>query len=134
MTNLAAQALFEAAYQQLGASSTLGAKITGIYSHVPEGAVVPYITLGLGTMNDWSSKSFTGQEHLFDVHIWSGDPGGKEVRDITDILHETLQAADLTLEGHKLISLNFTFFENFFDVNGDVTHGILRFRARTVKT
>ena len=69
-----------------------------------------------------------------DIHIWSGENGGGQVRSLADQVVTLLSGQSLTLTGHQLVELKFTFFENFFDGDGQVRHGILRFRAKTIQT
>lgn len=134
MTSFAAESLQNALYVTLKADSALMANLSGIFDHVPEGSMLPYITLGEGSLRDWSSKTHQGQEHLFDVHLWSEKVGGKEIREMADQVNSLLDNAALTLSGHQLVTLRFVFFENFFDAEGRVRHGIMRFRARTLST
>ena len=134
MTQFGAQSLWQAIYDKLTADSLLMAQISGIFDPVPEGEELPYLTIGEGSMRDWSAKDFIGQEHLIDIHIWSGKRGGGEVRALSDRVAALLAGQNLTLTGHQLVGLEFTFFENFFDGDGQVRHGILRFRAKTIQT
>jgi len=134
MTQLSTQSLWQAIYDKLASDVILMAKISGIYDPTPEGIDLPYLTIGEGSARDWSAKNFTGQEHLLDVHIWSGLKGGGQVRDLADNVVSLLADQKLTVTGHQLVRLEFTFFENFFDGDGQVHHGILRFRAKTIQT
>lgn len=134
MTTLSAQSLWQAIHDKLVGDSILMTEISGIHDPAPEGQTLPYLTIGEGVVQDWSAKDFTGQEHLMDIHIWSGNPGGGQVRSLADQVITLLSGQGLTLTGHQLVGLEFTFFENFFDDNGQVRHGILRFRARTIQT
>ena len=114
MTFLASDSLWQAIYDRLSADAALMVEISGIYDTAPEGRPLPYITIGEGVVSDWSAKDFSGQEHLLDIHIWARGRGGGAVRGLAD------QAR-----------LEFRLFENFFDSDGRVRHGVLRFRART---
>ena len=134
MTTLSAQSLWQAIYDKLTGDNSLMAEISGIFDPVPEGQELPYLTIGEGSIRDWSAKDFNGQEHLLDIHVWSGSRGGGQVRTLSDQVVALLANQNLTLVGHQLVRLEFTFFENFFDEDGQVRHGILRFRARTIKT
>jgi len=134
MTGFAAESLQNALYVKLTTDAGLMASLSGIFDHVPEGSPLPYITLAEGNIRDWSSKSHQGQEHLFDIHLWSDKVGGKEIREMADQVNGLLDNAALNLTGHQLVSLRFVFFENFFDAEGRVRHGIMRFRARTMST
>ncbi|VAX03645.1 hypothetical protein MNBD_ALPHA03-842 [hydrothermal vent metagenome] len=133
MTLLATQSLWQAIYDKLDNDSILMAEISGIFDPVPEGQDLPYITIGEGSSYDWSAKDFSGQEHIIDVHIWSEQKGGGQIRALADKVSGLLVGQDLPLIGHQLIELKFIFFENFFDENGDVRHGILRFRANSIQ-
>ncbi|PCJ44588.1 MAG: hypothetical protein COA81_01410 [Alphaproteobacteria bacterium] len=134
MTIFSTESLWQAIYDRLGTDSGLMAQISGIFDPAPEGASLPYLTIGEGSARDWSAKNFTGQEHLLDIHIWSGKRGGGEVRTLADQVSGLLMGQNLILAGHQMVGLEFIFFENFFDGDGEVRHGILRFRARTIQT
>lgn len=134
MTVFSTESLWQAIYDKLAGDNPLMVQISGIYDPAPEGQKLPYITIGEGSARDWSAKDFTGQEHLLDIHIWSGNRGGGQIRMLADQVANLLDKQDLPLSGHQLVGLNFIFFENFFDGDGEVRHGILRFRARTIQT
>ena len=134
MTTLSSQSLWQAIYDKLIGDNILMADISGIFDPAPEGQALPYLTIGEGRARDWSAKDFTGQEHLIDIHIWSGTRGGGQIRSLADQVITLLNAQNLTLTGHQLVGMEFIFFENFFDGGGQVRHGILRFRARTIQT
>jgi|TARA_R110002072_G_scaffold269694_1_gene428986 hypothetical protein len=131
MTFLASDSLWQAIYDRLRADVALMAEISGIYDTAPEGRPLPYITIGEGVVSDWSAKDFSGQDHLLDIHIWARGRGGGAVRGLADQVAALLSGADLSLTGHQLARLEFRLFENFFDSDGRVRHGVLRFRART---
>lgn len=134
MTTLSTQSLWQAIHDKLAGDSTLTGQISGIYDPAPEGQALPYLTIGEGSMRDWSAKDFTGQEHLIDIHIWSGNRGGGQIRILADQVATLLTEQTLSLTGHQLVGLEFIFFENFFDGDGQVRHGVMRFRARTIQT
>ncbi|MCF8473077.1 MAG: DUF3168 domain-containing protein [Emcibacter sp.] len=133
MTQFAMQSLWQAVYDKLASDNNLMSTISGILDPAPEGQKLPYITIGDGSATDWSAKDFKGQEHLIDIHIWSGHKGGSEVRKLSDQVATLLSGQNLNLDGHELVGLNFFFYENFFDGDGQVNHGILRFRGRTIQ-
>lgn len=131
MTFFATESLWQAIYDRLVADGPLMADISGIYDRAPEGGGLPYLTLGESNVRDWSAKDFYGQEHLLDIHIWSGRRGGGQVRGLADQVVTLLTGQDMALAGHQMATLEFRFFENFFEDSGHIRHGILRFRART---
>jgi len=134
MTYLADQSLWQAIHDRLAGDGALMVEISGIFDLAPEGRDLPYITIGEGSLRDWSAKDFSGQEHLLDIHIWSGRSGGRQMRSLADQVAGLLSGQPLILTGHQLVGLDFVFFENFFDGDGQARHGVLRFRARTIRT
>ncbi|WP_138379142.1 DUF3168 domain-containing protein [Luteithermobacter gelatinilyticus] len=133
MTVLAAGALQMALYDRLNEDAALMAMISGIYDHVPRKTALPYLTIGDDQVRDWSGKDFVGEEHLFDIHLWSGARGSREVKDLADRVHALMEGGMLSVPGYDLVSLQFIFFENFFEADGRVRHGILRYRARLMR-
>ncbi|PCI43059.1 MAG: hypothetical protein COB49_12865, partial [Alphaproteobacteria bacterium] len=103
MTIFSTQALWQAIHDRLAGDSILMGQISGIYDPAPEGQSLPYLTIGEGNMRDWSAKDFTGQEHLMDIHIWSGNRGGGQIRSLADLVAGLLAGQDLILTGHQLV-------------------------------
>ncbi len=131
MAKFSASLYQKSLYEFLNNNSALKAKITGIFDHVDEGRKLPYITLGGISIRDWSAKTFSAEEHLTDLHIWSAHRGSEEVRDIADQTYETLENPDLNLgSNHHLVNLKFIFFESFYDEKNEINHGIIRFSAK----
>ena len=121
--------LQEAIYNRLlGAISHDGA-VVPVLDAVPEGQTYPYILIGDGTSNDWSSKTHNGQSHLFTIHIWSDYQGRKEVREIMSDIYDLLHNQPMHLVGHKVVSIRFDFGDVFKDTEGTLIHGIQRYRV-----
>ena len=119
-------------YEVLSGSVPLTDRVGGIFDHVPEGASLPYLAIGDMSARDWSAKSFEGLEVLFDLHLWSGHKGHLEIRELADLVHDLLTAEALQREGLEIAALQFVFFETFFETDGRIRHGVMRYRARII--
>jgi hypothetical protein len=129
----AAIALRKAVFATLSASSELTARLGGnrIHDHAPANVPFPYLTFGLTSMQDWSTGTEDGNEHIFTVHVWSKAKGLSETLELMEAVRTVLHDASLSLQGHHLVNLRREFEEARFDDDLVVHHGILRFRAVT---
>jgi hypothetical protein len=129
----AAWALQQAIFARLSADAALLALLGGprVYDDVPQGAAFPYLTLGQSVARDWSTGSDDGSEHILTVHAWSKAGGKREVLEILGSVRAALHDTGLTLTGHRLVNLRHEHSEARRDPDGDVYHGIARFRAVT---
>ncbi len=127
-------ALQQAIYSALTASAPLKAYIgdpARVFDDVPPGTDFPYLTLGQGTVTDWSTSSDVGFEHRLTLHAWSRYGGRREVKEIMSQVHALLHDANLALVDHTLINLRFVFSDVFRDPDGRTYHGVMRYRAVT---
>lgn len=76
-----------------------------LYDAAPAGEVPPYITFGEAKVEDWSALGMTGHAHTLSFDVWSREGGDQEALSIVQRLAEVVQAASLTLNGHRLILL-----------------------------
>ena len=102
-----------------------------LYDDVPQDTLFPYVTLGEVTTADWGTATEKGTAHRLTLHAWSRYGGRKDVKDIMAAVYDALHEADLTLEGHHLISLRFQFSDVFRDADLETYHGVMRYRALT---
>ena len=107
MANFSHYPLQQAIYQTLTADSTLMALITGVFDRPPQGTAFPYVTIGESSGSDWSSKTTTGMEHNFILHIWSREGGRKQTAQIMERLHTLLHQVILTVTGQTMILMRF---------------------------
>lgn len=121
--------LQKALYQTLSSDSSLMALVTGIFDHVPQAAVMPYITLGNAAGHDWSSKTSQGMEQQPVIHIWSRNGGRKETALIMERIHTLLHDAAITVVGQNLVSLRFVSSDIMLKDDGYTYQGQMRFRA-----
>ncbi|MFC7048906.1 DUF3168 domain-containing protein [Emcibacter nanhaiensis] len=132
MTLTALNLLQASLHELLSGNVELAGRLSGIFDHVPEGMSLPYLAIGDMSVRDWSSKSFTGLEVLFDLHLWSGHRGNLEIRELADLVHGLLTPEVLQRDGLQVASLQFIFFETFFETDGRIRHGVMRYRARII--
>ncbi len=100
-----------------------------VFDHVPQDTTVPYVTLGPTTGLPWDTKDSDGMEHSFEVHCWSQYAGQKETKQMMAAVVDALDNVALTVTGHTLVLLQFTFGQTLNDPDGITYHGVLRFRA-----
>ena len=131
MSSDASWPLQKAVYDRLVTDPVLSGLITGVYDHVPQSARYPYISLGGSNVTDWSTKTFKGQDHRFELHIWSSKPGHKEIKLLQEAVKNALDDVELVLDGHDLVLLRFEFGQLLFEQSGPLYHAVNRFRALT---
>lgn len=102
-----------------------------IFDHVPQGTNFPYITIGDIQTSDWSTATEMGEDHRIVIHSWSRYKGRKQSREIEKRLYEILHDADLSVDGHNLVRLQFLVSDILVEQDGRTYHGLTRFRAIT---
>lgn len=90
----------------------------------------PYVVLGLGSYQPWSSKTFKGADHFFPIHIWSSYQGQKEVIEIADCIEETFATEFPVLESLHIVNTHVEQFYVQVDQDNQLMHGILKLRIR----
>lgn len=116
--------LQKAIYNRLKSSLTCP-----IYDNVPDGAKMPYVTLGEDTAVDWSTKLENGQEVTHTLHIWSEYKGMMESKQIIDQVIQALTSSPLQVEGFFVVLARLDMVETMRDPEG-YRHGIVRFRFK----
>lgn len=131
MTSFASWELQQAVFAALSADAALAARITGVFDQVPSGTAFPYVAIGDSKADDWSSLTFTGQEHRFTIEVWSRDAGRMDVKEIMALVHDVLNDAALVLTNHQLVDLRLVGAEDTLEPDGITYRGTLKFRAVT---
>jgi len=116
--------LQKAIYDRLKANLTCP-----VYDNVPDGAKMPYVTLGEDTAVDWSTKLENGQEVTHTLHIWSEYKGMMESKQIIDQVIQAITSTPLVVEGFFVVSARVDVVETMRDPEG-YRHGIVRFRFK----
>jgi len=117
-------ALQKAIYDRLSQALTCT-----VYDSVPQGAAMPYVTIGEDTAIDWSTKLENGQEVTHTLHIWSDYEGAKEVKQITDDVIQAITSQPLALEGFYMVIAALDMTEVIRDPDG-YRHAVIRFRFK----
>lgn len=126
-------ALQKAAYEALIADTALTTLLGGdrLYDHVPQSSAFPYVAIDQMRINDWSTGTERGSEHVLMLHIWSRYDGKREAYEIADAVREALDDAELTLDDNRLVNLSHQYSDLKRDPDGETYHGVMRFRAVT---
>jgi hypothetical protein len=129
----ASWALQRSIYQALAGSSELTVRLGGehIYSNPPPASEFPYITLGQTVNLDWSTGTEDGNEHSLTLHVWSRADSAAQVLEIIEAVRTVLHKKPPSLEDHYLINLRHEFSEARIDPDGEIMHGIVRYRVAT---
>jgi hypothetical protein len=125
--------LQKAAYAALAADASLTALVGSgaIHDHAPQNAGFPFVVIDQVRVNDWSTGTERGSEHLLMLHVWSRYEGKREAYEIADAIRAVLDEAELALDSNRLINLRHQFSDLKRDPDGETYHGVLRFRAVT---
>jgi hypothetical protein len=118
--------LQQALYDRLKNDTTLITR-ADVLDDVPKGTPMPYVTLGEETVNDYSSKTFDGEDATHTLHVWSDYNGKKEAKEILDLVLQSITANPLVIPGFTLEGIQREFMEVFND-GGGVYHGVMRLR------
>lgn len=119
----------QAIYQLLSADATLTALVSGVYDFVPPDAAFPYVAIGDVTSRDWSTKTSSGSQLQFVLHVYGKEGGRKSVVEIMERLHGLLHQGSLSFASHILVAMRFEFCDVLREADGEVYHGRIRFRA-----
>lgn len=123
-------ALQQAVYDRLAADATLSTIAPGgVYDHVPQSTVYPYITLGYAAADNAGTKTEDLREFTFTVNVWSRQRGHKEARTIQERIRTLLHRVALTVSTGHVIDIEEDFSESFLDEDGKTYHGVQRFKA-----
>ena len=119
--------------QCAGALALLGG--ARVYDRAPHGQAYPYVTFGQSVTRDWSTGGGSGDdrsdEHVLTLHAWGHGDQRKAVEAIVEAIRVSLHQANFTLSGHRLINLTRDYAETRRETDGDIMHGLIRFRAVT---
>ena len=123
------QAVFAALSGDAALIAALG--LDRIHDHAPASVAFPYITFGRSAVEDWSTTTEDGSEHLFSLHVWSKADGKKQALEIMELARAALHDAALVLTSHRLVNLRAEGSDTRFNDDHAVYHGVMRFRAIT---
>lgn len=116
------------------ADAQVGSVNGRVYDEPPPKEAFPYLTIGDGQTVPDKAGCIDGAENFIDVHIWSRRPGWVEAKALAWKVKETLDDADLALDGHRLIDLQYQSVQYLRDPDGLTRHAVVTFRAVTEPT
>jgi hypothetical protein len=122
---LAIQEMF---YDLLKNDAQLSSKISGVFDAHPEPQKFPYITIGDGYSNQFTTFNRMGEEVFFNVHVWSRYKGFKEGHEISSDIFRLLAQQHLDIPSFGSVACFFESSETLRDIDGITRHLILRFR------
>lgn len=119
--------LQKAVYSCLTSNAELMELITGVYDEVPDGAKLPYVTVGDDTVNPMDTKTGAGEDITLTMHVWTMGPGKKQNKQILDAVLQAITGGSLVLEQPFELEGGKREFLNVIP-DGPGYHGICRFR------
>lgn len=99
-----------------------------IFDEPPRGAAPPYAAFGEAETRDWSTSSDRGHEHDLRIVVWAAPGSTAGAVAAAERLAGLLDESDLTLSGHRLVSLAVT--EQAVDRDPDTNVGRVTVRLR----
>jgi hypothetical protein len=121
-------AIQETIFQLLSNDVALTTKISGVFDSHPDPQVFPYVTIGDGYANSFSTFDRVGEEVYSNVHVWSRYKGFKESQDIAQDVHRLLSQKHVDVDGFGTVACFFEASDTLRDSDGITRHLILRFR------
>ncbi|MEL6371496.1 MAG: DUF3168 domain-containing protein [Pseudomonadota bacterium] len=126
-------ALQAAVYDRLSQDVDLGQLIGApprLFDVAPTKPVYPFVVFA-----DWKTTPLVGADdglaHEFRLRCYSRYEGRLESRAVMTAIYDALQDANLSVDGHDLVSLRFIFSDVFLSPDGQTWNGVMRFRAVT---
>lgn len=116
-----------AVFEALNGHAALTA-LADIYDAVPQGAGIPYVTIGEDNHNEWDTDNTTGSDCSITIHTWSRGRGRKQAKAIQAEIYAALHRAELSHTGYKFDSCDWESSQSFTDADGLTRHGVQIFR------
>jgi Protein of unknown function (DUF3168) len=129
----AAWALQKALFTVLSSDTRLTDLLGGprIFDDAPQSQPLPYVTFGQSSWRDWSTGTDEGEEHVLTLQVWAEGLNRRKALEVLAALRAILHQAALTLDGNRLVNMRHEFSECQRDTSGELTRGLVRFRAVT---
>lgn len=115
-------------YELLQGDSTLETYVVDrVYDHVPDQSLYPFVRIGEENFEHWGAHDVEGFIGYFDIHTWTQGEGMKTCKKIQARIYQLLHNIDLSLSGHKTVSLLSGTTTTMLDPDGRTFHGVNRF-------
>jgi hypothetical protein len=96
-----------------------------VFNNIPEDSKPPYVRVGLGTQNEFSTKGADGFRGELEIDIWSIKRGDKEMLEIQDAIHDALDNIPFTGLPLQSVCLQFVRGVSLIEPDGQSRHGKL---------
>jgi hypothetical protein len=124
------EAIYTALENQVDLKSQAGARAS-LYDHVPTDAVFPYVVFGEFAASPFGGKDFAGSEQIVSLEVLSRYRGSFEVKQILQVIHETLHDADFQIAGGALVLCRTETAQVTVLEDGLTRKGLYRFKVTT---
>ncbi len=121
--------LQSAIFSQLTADSSLAGLISGVYDHVPDDAIYPFITIGESQMRDNSNVQNAGTDQHISMRIFSREAGRKQAATIMERVVTLMHQGTLTVSGQQVLLVRFVSSTITLLDDGRTYQGRLNFRV-----
>jgi hypothetical protein len=129
MANLGYLSLQKALFLKLSGDSALQALTTGVHDRAPQNSEFPYVVIGDMEGKDWSTKTTSGTEYLFEIQVWSREGGRKEAATIMERIYQLLHDGSMTVENNSLVLMRLVANAISLENDGWTYLGTMQFRA-----
>ncbi|CAN5340180.1 hypothetical protein BH09PSE2_BH09PSE2_03450 [soil metagenome] len=102
-----------------------------VYDEPPDRPTYPYLSIGRAQSTPRGGDASEGVEQVLTLTVVSRYGGTEEAHRIKDALRTLLDDARLTLNGHRLVSLQVRFADVFRASDWRSIYGVIRLRAVT---
>lgn len=95
-----------------------------------DNSIFPYVIIGDDDLNDWSTDTASGAEAILTLHSWSRAQNQRESKRILGEIYNSLNRAELTLQDHEFIGIEFEGQQPVvLDPDQETYHGVISFRT-----
>lgn len=101
-----------------------------VYDYVPEKSKPPYVVIGDSNNNEDGAKQLVGFETTLLFHIFSSQPGMREVKELSSRVVESLTASLLDVEGWQV---RCEYDSNDVAYDTDSRSGVIQMRFNVVE-
>lgn len=118
VTGSPVQAVVDGVKAALTADTTLMARVTGVYGHLPSGRTAyPYVVLGRRSrQNDSGAMQTVGGHVSVQIDVWSAHLGASETHSILSDIARVLERRAIAVSGYSLVGGSLTCeLEDVFD-------------------
>lgn len=120
-----------AIYQKLTGDTSFMNMVEGVFDDVPDNQKFPYITIGEATEVPFNTFDKIGKEETLTIHIWSQYKGFKEALNILKRMNLVLDGANLDLNDHTLVLMQYEDAQTIIDSDGKTRHVPVTYRVIT---